>query len=368
VNNSVFSSCFRIFLELYFKNYFTNSGHYPIMMQNMQIKKVVFFKPGAIGDFLQALPALQALKRKFPAAHITVVVSPGLDELIQGTSIADRVLVFDKTKFKKRAKDFIDFALCLKREQYDLFVDMQTSIRSLMIRAVNHAPRTLIYRKQKIYNPGTRRLHAAENFMETLRPLGIHEPVESIDLPLRKEANLHVDQFFVEQGVDQRKPLIALNCSVGSARPARNWFPDRFGELADQLIKDLNAQIVFVGGSEDRDVIQTIVSKMHKPAIIAAGCLSLSQSAALLARVACLISSDTGPLHLATAVGTRAIGLYGSTDPRRTGPVGKKHQIIIKNFSCVPCEKKECPTGTRLCMTEITVQDVFQAVQKALHT
>ena len=334
--------------------------------QPMEIKKVLFFKPGAIGDLLQALPALKALKEKFPAAHVTVMVSPGLESLIQGTSVADRVQVFDKSKFKKRLKDFIDFAVQLRAERYDLFVDMQTSVRSLVLRRFSKAAVVLVYRKQRKYGPTGARLHAAENFMDTLLPLGIANPVVEIKLPLKPDAIHAVGRFLADRGVDRTKPLIALNCSVGEARPARNWFSERFAALADRLVKELNTTVIFVGGGQDRELVGKVMAAMNEKAISAAGELSLEHSAALLAQCACLVSSDTGPLHLATAVQTPVVGLYGSTDPRRTGPIGRGHRVLIKELPCVPCEEKNCPLGARACMQEITVDEVFEAVRKAI--
>jgi len=105
---------------------------------------------------------------------------------------------------------------------------------------------------------------------------------------------------------------------------------------------------------------------MKKKAVSTAGDLSIADSAALLARCNCLVSADTGPLHLAAAVQTPVIGLFGSTDPRRTGPIGKRHQVIRRGLSCVPCEKKHCPLGTRSCMADITVDEVFKAVDGLL--
>jgi lipopolysaccharide heptosyltransferase II len=332
----------------------------------MDIKKALFFKPGAIGDLLHTLPALKSLKRKFPAAQVTVVVSPGLESLLQGTPIADRVLVFDKTKLKKSLRDFFEFGLLLRDEHYDLFVDMQPSVRSLMLRWISGAELVLTYRKQKKIEAGTQRLHAAENFMETLKPLGINEAVTNIDLPVLPDALKAVDRFLAERGIDASKPIIAMNCSVGSARPARNWFPERFAILADRLIKELGVEIVFVGGNEDREIVRRVMADMRGKAVSAAGELSIVLSAALLSRCSSLVSSDTGPLHLATAVQTPVVGLYGSTDPRRTGPVGIGHRVFIKDLSCVPCEKKQCTLGTRACMEAITVDEVFEAIRKAI--
>lgn len=327
---------------------------------------MLFFKPGAIGDLLHTLPALEALRKKFPTAHFTVMVSPGLEPLLEGSSVADRVLAFDKSKLKKRLKDLIAFGLQVRAERYDLFIDMQPSLRSLIVRRLSGAKRALVYRKQKKRKSGERRLHAVENFMETLRPLGISEPVEHIRLPVMPDALEAVDRFLRERGSDMTKPLVALNCSVGAARPARNWFPERFAALADRIVDELDAVVVFVGGSEDRELVRRVMTGMRGKALSAAGELSIRSSAALLSRCKCLVSSDTGPLHLATAVQTPVVGLYGSTDPRRTGPVGAIHQVIIKELPCVPCEEKHCPLGTRACMAAITVDEVFESVRKAI--
>ncbi len=336
------------------------------MPRKMDIQRVLFFKPGAIGDLLHTLPALKALKHKFPAAHITVVVSPELKPLIQDTSIADQVLVFDKAKLKKSFKDFFRFGLQLRKCHYDLFIDLQPSIRSFLLRQLSGAKRRLVYRKQKKIRPGGRRLHAAENFMETLKPLGIADAVQNIELSIHEEARRSVDLFLLREKHEKNRILIALNCSVGAARPARNWFPERFSTLGDRLIRELGAAVIFIGGKEDQELVGSVMKMMKEKALSAAGVFSIAESAALLAHCACLVSSDTGPLHLAAAVQTPVVGLFGSTDPDRTGPLGKGHQVLFKELSCVHCEAKHCPIESRACMDAITVDDVFEAVKKAI--
>jgi lipopolysaccharide heptosyltransferase II len=332
----------------------------------MEMHKVLFFKPGAIGDLLHTLPALKALRKKFPAAQVTVIVSPGLESLIQGTPYADNVQVFDRVKHQRHLKDLIEYAMHLRDERYDLFIDMQPSLRSMVLRLMSKARHVLVYRKQKKSRAGERRLHATENFLETLRPLGIDSSVESIELPVAADVHSKITRFLIARNIDDKRPLIALNCSVGAARPARNWFPERFASLADRLIDELDTQIIFVGGNEDRDLVQRVLAGMRNKAVSAAGDLSIPESAALLARCKCLVSADTGPLHLATAVQTPVVGLFGSTDPCRTGPIGRGHQVIIKDIDCVPCEEKQCPLGTRACMADIAVDEVFNAVRKIL--
>lgn len=336
------------------------------MSEKMEIQKALFFKPGAIGDLLHTFPALKALRKKFPAAHVTVVVSPGLDTLVQGTPVADRVQLFDKAMLKRSLKAFVEYGLRLRHEHYDLFIDMQPSLRSMVLRRLSGARQVLVYRKQRKPGAGERRLHAAENFLETLRPLGIGSSVDSIELEVAPGILTHIDSFLKARNIVDGRPLIALNCSVGAARPARNWFPERFALLADRLIDERHAQVIFVGGDEDRELVRRVLADMKNEAVSAAGELSITESAALLARCRCLVSADTGPLHLATAVQTPVVGLYGSTDPRRTGPIGRGHEVIIKGLSCIPCGEKHCPLGTRACMADITVDEVFNAVGRVL--
>jgi heptosyltransferase-1 len=336
------------------------------MNDKMEMHKVLFYKPGAIGDLLHTLPALKALRKKFPSAHVTVVVSPGLESLIQGALVADRVQVFDRAKLKRRLKDFIEFGLRLRDERYDLFIDLQPSMRSTVLQWLSGARHVLVYRKQKRSRAGERRLHAAENFLQTLRSLGIDISVDEIELQVAPDVLTNIDRFLIARDIDEDRPLIALNCSVGAARPARNWFPERFASLADRLIDELDAQVIFVGGNEDRDLVRRVLADMKNKAVSVAGDLSIPESAALLARCRCLVSADTGPLHLATAIQTPVVGLFGSTDPNRTGPIGRGHQVIVKGLACVPCEEKHCPLGTRACMADITVDEVFNAVKRVL--
>jgi len=331
----------------------------------MSIERILFYKPGAIGDFLHTLPSLKALKLAFPAAQITVVVSPGQERLVRGTPLADHVLVYSKAHLKKSVKKFLSFGLQLRRNQVDLFVDMQPSVRSWVLRKLSGAGRSVVYHKQKRVAPGTRRLHAVENFMKTLEPLGISEAIDCIELPIIPEAAAKIDRFLAEQGIGQQ-PLVALNCSVGAARPSRNWLPERFSELADRLANELGVFVIFIGGKEDRTLVEGVMASMHTRALSTAGTFDLAESAALLARCQCLVSSDTGPLHLATAVQTATIGLYGSTDPRRAGPVGKNARILARQLPCVPCEEKHCPLATMACMSAISVNDVVEAVRSVI--
>ena len=298
------------------ENYLYKCGVFAYNEAEMDFKKILFFKPWCNRRFSPCAPLLTALKKKFPAAQVTVVVTPEVEPLILGTHLADSVLVFDKSFLKKRFRHFLDFGLGLRRQHYDLVVDMQPSLRSLVLRLLMGAKRTLVYRKQKKVRRGERRLHAAENFMVTLRPIGIHDRVEEISLPVKPEAREVVGRFLSQQGVEGDSLLIALNCSVGAARPARTGIPSVSHRSGTGWLKNSARQWSSWGRKEDRDIVAGRHSVDEEQGYFCGRNALAFRHSCPPSRCACLVSSDTGPLHLATAVHTPVVG---PTAPRIPG-------------------------------------------------
>ena len=142
------------------------------------------------------------------------------------------------------------------------------------------------------------------------------------------------------------------------------WMPDRFAALADRLIGDHGARIFFTGGAADGSMVDRIIRKMRHHASNLAGATSLIELAALYRRMAMVISTDTGPMHIAAAVNTPVIALFGPTAEWRTGPYGEHHQVVAPDLDCRPCFKRQCSHCT--CMQSISVEDVMQKVHAIL--
>lgn len=142
------------------------------------------------------------------------------------------------------------------------------------------------------------------------------------------------------------------------------WRPERFAQLVDRLVAERQAEVVFTGGDADRDAINDILRMINAKAINLAGRTTLKELAALYSRADLLISTDTGPMHLAVAMETPVVALFGPTAPWRTGPYGKHHQVLFSKDPCAPCFKRTCETN--LCMTQITVEQVWKAVATVL--
>ncbi|HEX9079399.1 MAG TPA: glycosyltransferase family 9 protein, partial [Desulfuromonadaceae bacterium] len=222
--------------------------------------------------------------------------------------------------------------------------------------------RTLVYHKAK-----GRVVHAVVNHLETVAPLGI-DPSRAdprLEFAPGREAEGYAEEIFASAGL-VGKTVVALN--PGASFRIKCWPPGRFAQLGARLMDELGTGIILVGGGGERDLAEEISAALTHPPLDLVGRTDLMQLGGVLKRCALLVSGDTGPMHMATAVGTPVIALFGAIDPARTGPVGEGHMVIRhREIPCVPCVAKECVNRRNLaCMEEITVDEVFNAVVEVL--
>jgi ADP-heptose:LPS heptosyltransferase len=330
--------------------------------------RIVVFKPGPIGDFLHSLPAVYALRKKFPGARLCVVTSRELSDLIEANTFVDEKVYVPSTLFRGDLRGFLRFVREVRALRPGVFVDLRSNVKSFLLRNLSGAGTVLSYRKQRKPGPGERRLHAVENLLQTVFPLT--GAVSELSYPIRlREEDVRAADAFLEArlgGVRQGARLVVLNPTVGMAIPSRLWPPEYYARLGDRIARELRAAVVLTGAPSDRDYCGKIADGMDPRPVVAAGELTLGQSAALIREADLLVSGDTGPLHIAAAVGTRVIGLYGSVNTDRSRPIGEGHVVLKKEMWCLPCEQKVCPLGTTQCMKDITPEEVFAQVRKVL--
>ncbi|MGB9628913.1 MAG: glycosyltransferase family 9 protein, partial [Thermodesulfobacteriota bacterium] len=181
---------------------------------------------------------------------------------------------------------------------------------------------------------------------------------------LRKEDRNWAQQYLKNLGLLNRKVLIGINPGATYGM-AKCWSPSRFGELGRRLFENWNAKVLIFGKREEQPIAKEILDHLKKGGIDLTGRTELLQLAALLERCNLLVTNDTGTMHMATAVGTPVVAIFGSTDVNTTGPWGDGHQVIRKEVPCSPCLKRVCPTDHR-CMDWITVDEVEEAVIQQL--
>lgn len=344
-------------------------GHTPM-------KKILIIKLSAIGDVVQALPALEAIKRTFPASSITWVVEEAAAGILEGHPLIDTVLVSGRKSwvrllehprtFREGILKIVAFFRALRAIRYDIAIDLQGLFKSGILIGLARAER-------KIGFDGSRELssfflnerlpaydkdkHALERYLDIARYLGAREVSSSCTLPIGRELPA-MQQRLSDAGL-MRKPLIVIN-------PVARWetklWPERnFAELADRLIAEKQATIIFTGSRADHATVSRILKRMKGHAVNWAGETTLKELAALTSLADLFVTTDTGPMHVAAAANAKVLALFGPTAPWRTGPYGPSNIVVRAELECSPCFKRKCDDAIR-CMGMISVDDVMRKV------
>lgn len=325
----------------------------------MYSMNVLIIKPGAIGDLLQLTPAIRSLAARYPASHITLLVgTDATAALFKHNHYVAETIVYDKRGKHNSLLSLLMLWRSIRRIKYDLVINFQRSNWKTWFLATAALPcRILVYHKAR-----NQSVHVVDNYLDTLAPLGISRQRRNLELAVGAENDHFAEKFFSEKGYNGQT-VIALN--PGASHPVNRWGVERFAALADALVQNLSAKIIIIGGPEDIVLAKAISSATTVKPLVLCGTMTLLQLGAVLKKCSLLISGDTGPLHLATAVGTRVVALFGAADPARTGPVGAEHRVIqAEGVVCRPCRSRICTSSVdRECMDKISVQQVFDAVK-----
>jgi heptosyltransferase II len=321
-------------------------------------RNILIIKPGAVGDLLQMTPVVRALKKYSPGARITFLVgSRATAELFRNDPRVSETIVFDRTGAHRSFSAQGELWRTLRSRSYDLVLNFQRSnLKAWFLASAAFPCRVLVYHKAK-----GRTVHAVVNYLETLAPLGISPTDTVLELFLDDMSRAFARELFSSCGLEGA-PVVALN--PGATHAVNRWPAARFAELADMIAEKLAGSAIIVGGPDDVPLAEQIHALSRTKPVLLAGRTSLLQLGAVLEQCRVLVSGDTGPLHVATAVGTKVIALFGAADPARTGPVGNGHRVIqTADVACVPCRSRACSNPAYLeCMTKITAAMVNDAV------
>jgi 3-deoxy-D-manno-octulosonic-acid transferase/heptosyltransferase-1 len=339
---------------------------------------ILIVKLSAIGDVIHTLPALNAIRSHYPDAHITWLVEENAAPLVEGHEALDRVLVSRRKRWLKelRSSSLLDtireiygFIKALRDTRYDMILDFQALLKSGILialargdrkigfgKGLEHMEHSYLFLNERI--PAVdMEIHALSRGMMLVDAVGISSTEVEYKLPVSDHDREKIDNLMRRYGLADIEPLIAIN--PVAKWETKLWPNQKFARLADGLIDTYDAKILFTGGAGDRQTIQNIMSAMNGRAVNLAGDTTLNMLAALYEKMDVVVSTDTGPMHMAAAVGTPVVALFGPTAPWRTGPYGPAHQAIRAGSDCSPCFKRRCETME--CMKLISVEQVLDA-------
>jgi heptosyltransferase I len=302
---------------------------------------IAIVKLSSLGDVVHALPVAATLRARLPAARLHWVVERREARVLAGHPALDEIVIVD-TRGWRRARslsalveamgELTAVAGRLRRGRIDVALDLQGLLKSGLLTALTRAPLRLGFTARTCREPlsalGTNRRvprpagrHVVDEYLALLAPLGIREPVMEFRLPTHPAAEARVDEFFTAAGLKPRDRVVVLN--PGAGRPRKRWPPERFRTLARRLA-ETGARVLVVWGPGEDAVARTIA----EPGAVLAPPTDLDELIATLRRASLVVAGDTGPLHLAAALGTPCVGIYGPTAARRNGPWGAGHRTL----------------------------------------
>lgn len=318
---------------------------------------IVIYHPAAIGDAMLASPIAAVLKLNFPAAKITYWSHPELRPLLLGLSPN-----VDEFVDYSRESGFFDIVRQIERLKPDLFVDLSNSTKTKMLPWFTRV-RIVRYRKQ---HQGAEPIqHAVHNFLETITPICAEYPEQLFPSIFPAALTSEVMEKVLKGG--EPRPFIGIVPGVGRHRPHRAWIPDGWVYLLRHLIDRGTHWPVLIGGPDDAPVAERILEELEAGCLNAVGELTLAQTATVLKNCQVVISGDTGPAHLAVAVGTRVIGLYGPTFPARSGPYECGDLTLDQSPACKCHGARSCkvsrPDMPGECMHRIMLPEIIEKVE-----
>lgn len=332
--------------------------------------KIAIVKLSSLGDVIHALPVARALRRARPNAEIAWIVEAREYAILRDHPDLDRVLPVDTRRWRRlirRPAGAREVAAKLGRlrrrvraARFDVAIDLQGLIKSGVLTAYTGAPVRIgfsaahcrerincLFTNRRVA-PGPERAHVVEQYLSLLTPLGIDAGAAEFHVPVRPVADRRMDEFLAEHGVKPSDRLVAIN--PGAGRDSKRWAVPRLTALAERLALEGGARVLLLWGPDEVAMAREIRDGLSVRAILAPP-TDLDELAALLRRTSLMVANDTGPLHLAAALGTPCLGLYGPTRAERNGPYGPR------------CRGLQSPDGT---MAGLDVRAVFAAAIEML--
>ena len=333
-----------------------------------------------VGDAVMSVPALRELRRIFPGARISLHTRGWARGIFEDARFIDEIITFDKTASK--IKDSFAQSSALKEKKFDLAVLFPNSFETALIAKLARVPRRFGYAKEgrsfllsdAVEIPAWKnRRHEVYYYLNLVAEIEksffgtqtVLEAAPRIDLPVSAERRAAAKNILAEIGVDPTKKTVALG--VGSTNSAaKRWRAESYAELNDRLQFETGANVVLVGANDEADVSQIVFDQSTKKPFVLTGKTSLAEAVAVLSAVDLLVSNDMGLAHVAPAVGTKTLVIFGPTNEKTTSPFSPNAQTIRRNVECSPCMLRACPIDHR-CMTRISAAEVYEQARAMIY-
>ncbi|MDE0043195.1 MAG: lipopolysaccharide heptosyltransferase II [Candidatus Poribacteria bacterium] len=344
------------------------------MNENSTDKILVAQTGGWIGDMILLTPALRALKRAYPRSYLTLLIRPLVANLMESCPYLDEVIVDTKGTGIDRVQSLFQLVHRIRRRRFDLAVVLHpTSFRNALIPFLAGVPFRIgssvggrgILLSHTCADDTT--LHEVDRYLRVLQLININESATGLEFWDTDADRRAVDQILSDCNVLPEDRIIGIN--LGTTWGTKSWALDRFADAIAGIQDRFEGAVVLTGSSSEVKLGEALQKLVKANVINLIGKTTILQLGALIERCDLYLTCDSGPMHIAAAVGTPTIALFGPTNPLRHRPYGDGHHVIEKDVSCRPCYKRKCmrKDAPNLCMTEVQATDVVERIALTLN-
>lgn len=334
-----------------------------------EIKKILVVNVNWLGDVIFSSPIFKALKVAYPDSKISCLAVPRVEEILQCVPEIDEIILYDEEGRHKCLWAKLKLVYGLFRRNFDTAFLLHRSFTRALIVFFAGIPRRIGYNTKKrglfltykIDAIDEKEIHRLDYYLNVLESFGVPVSDRTCTLRVNPVAQMEVRNILKDHAIDEQDFFVAIH--PGGNWDLKRWPMQNFTLLLEQLHNDVKVKVVILGSKADIPLVEDIVSQLNHKPVVLTGKLTLKQLMALMKRANCVVSADSGPLHIASSVGGNVIGIFGPTRPEITGPRGRGQSIILQeDVGCNrhACYELNCPDN--VCMQAISVQKVLDAI------
>ena len=330
------------------------------------MEKILLIRLSSLGDIVLTTPAIRAVRARFPNAYIAMLVAKQSADVLRQNPHLDEIIQFNHTAKYKDTGEMLRIIRILRQRKFALSFDFQRKFRTELLMFCSGAServgqgRLCTIRVSKHENK-----HATEDYFDLLHAAGITAEDRALEIFLSQSERTDACYAFEETGVKEMQLKVGL--FPGAGWKLREWMPERFAAIGDRLVEHFNAQVIIFGGPNEGRLVNSVMNMMQHSAILFAGNLQIRQLAACIEKCDLFLTNDTGPMHIAAAVRTPTVALFGPGNHIRFQPLGDAHTIIRHDVPCSPCKQFTDKCKDNICMKQITVDEVWGTISKILN-
>jgi len=319
-------------------------------------------------------PAVRAIRKQFTNTHVSLLAKPWVVPVFEDSEHIDRLLIYDDKGRHKGTFGKFRLARELKKYHFDAAILLQNAFEAALITFLAGIPIRIGYNtdvRQFLLTHAVsctneiKKKHQTDYYLDILRGIGMEEDSRDLYLRLNQRDRFQAEKILLQAHLSIDDTIVGINPGAAYG-PAKQWPYDRFARLADRIQEFKESRVIIFGGPDDKSLGEKISQKMQYRPIDLSGKTSLGEAMALIERCDLFITNDSGLMHVAAALDVPLIGVFGSTNPITTGPLGQNSRIVQIPLECSPCLRPECPKGHFDCMDQISVEMVFKVVKEML--